>query len=117
MLCCAVVGMDMVGVWCRVVKMLCVCSWLKVIPLTEIVNGVHENQKVEVCKKIVPLVYNAFVSQVRDQHHLSCPLLLGDQQGAATKPAGRPCLVAQEHGDSSKTDKFVTIFIYHPCPH
>ena len=57
----------------------------------------------------------AFLSQVKDQPHLCYPQLLGDQQGAATKLAGRPCLAAQGQGDINKTDKYVTISTCRPC--
>lgn len=61
-------------------------------------------------------IRTVIIVQVRDQHPSSYPLLLGDQQGAATKLAGEPCLVDHGgQGDSSKTDKCGTIFTFLPC--
>ena len=58
---------------------------------------------------------STFLSQAKGQPHLCSLLLLGDRQGADTKVAGRPCLAVQGQGDSSKIDKYVTIFTCHPC--
>lgn len=58
---------------------------------------------------------STFLSQAKGQPHLCSLLLLGDRQGADTKVAGRPCLAVQGQGDSSKIDKYVTIFTCRPC--